>query len=432
MTDANLILGRLIPEEFPKIFGPNEDQELDLLETTRKFTELTETINSENKECGISSMTIEEVASGFIKVANETMCRPIRTLTEAKGKPAANHILACFGGAGAQHACAIARILGIEKVVVHNQAPVLSAFGLAIADVVVEVREPCSVTLEEGRMYLEVREKRLLEEAANKLLGQFKRDQIEFTLYLNLRFSGTDTAFMISDPLKKYKEKFVEKYKQEFGFVLDRDILVDDIRVRATGKTAGLSQNGPSLQNISGRNCPEPKKHQKVYFDGKGFEQTPVYDKHILKEGDYVEGPAIIIDSFHTILVEPDCCAIITQQHTIIDIKAAKFSPKSEKTPIEITVFGHRFMGIAEQMGEALRKTSISTNIKERLDFSCAIFGPDGSLIANAPHIPVHLGSLSHAVKYQLEYYKGDIKDGDVIITNHPKAGGSHLPGTIL
>ncbi|KAI8332325.1 Hydantoinase B/oxoprolinase-domain-containing protein [Chlamydoabsidia padenii] len=440
VSDANLFLGRLLPDYFPKIFGPDENEALDCDVVREKFTQLAEEINKSTGE----SKSLDEIVYGFIKVANETMCRPIRALTEAKGHDTSNHVLAVFGGAGGQHACGIARNLGIGKIVLYRHSSILSAFGLALADVVHEVQEPCAEILCESSLpLLKKRVTKLIESCTNELQQQgFKKHLLITEVYLNLRYDGTDCALMTLQPNNgdnwDFGSAFTRLYKQEFGFSLpDRSIVVDDIRVRGIGKTMNYQDLTPGKEIINSQqniHLVEPEKEQSsttsVYFEATGrLNNVPVYLLSKLSPGSKVEGPAMIIDATATVVVEPSCSALITSQHITITVgKGEKKKVTTKLEPIQLSIFSHRFMSIAEQMGRTLQKTSISTNIKERLDFSCALFGADGGLVANAPHIPVHLGALSHAVTYQMNYYKDDLHEGDVIMTNHPAAGGSHLP----
>lgn len=217
---------------------------------------------------------------------------------------------------------------------------------------------------------------------------------------------------------------FLNRYKTEFGFTIDqRLVLVDDIRVRGIGRTNFLDSNKVALENGE----PTPEKSTSVYFE-QGYMPTNVFLLKNLTHGHTIKGPAIIMDALSTLLVEPDCTAYITSKKDIkITIgSGSKSGIDTKLDPIQLSIFSHRFMSIAEQMGRILQRTSISTNIKERLDFSCALFGADGGLVSNAPHIPVHLGSMQEAVQYQLKVRT--FKDGDVVLSNHPSAGGSHLP----
>lgn len=229
-----------------------------------------------------------------------------------------------------------------------------------------------------------------------------------------------------------FNTNFLEAYKSEFGFTLDRGIIVDDIRVRGIGKSVGIG--GTVEEELAVNKRPtkaQPKLVNQIWFAG-GRTSTPIYSLEELSTGDAILGPSIIVGNNETIVVAPGCEAVMHPESVVIDVlEQVHRRVGLEKDPILLSIFGHRFMSIAEQMGKTLQKTSVSTNIKERLDFSCALFGPDGGLVANAPHIPVHLGSMQEAVKFQKEVSKQPgmaLQEGDVIVSNHPSAGGSHLP----
>lgn len=440
VTDANLFVGRILPEYFPHIFGPNEDQPLDEEIVKQKFAELTAEINNDRPD--LPALSPEEVAMGFLTVANETMCRPIRSLTEGKGHITAAHHLASFGGAGGQHACAVANNLGISRVIIHKYSSILSAYGMSLADVVHEVQRPESTVLStESLVGLNQRLDIISKEAVTALVAQgFQESEIEIERYLNLRYKGTETLIMVREPAgntSSYAENFIKRHRQEFGFTLERDILVGDIRVRGVGKSLSLASTTPEADYkkygnkfASVTDSAASTGSKKVYFENKGWLDAKVYPIANLARGQSVKGPAMIIDRTQTIVVDPNATASILTNHVVLDLEGTNKTEINSKTvdPIQLSVFGHRFMSIAEQMGQTLQKTSISTNIKERLDFSCAIFAPDGGLVANAPHIPVHLGSMSSAVGYQRSLWQGKLKEGDVLMANHPAFGGSHLP----
>lgn len=434
VTDANLALGRLLPAFFPKIFGPNENEPLDKNLTISKFEEITNEINRFLKTQGDKKpMSLVEVAMGFIRVANEAMCRPIRALTQAKGYDTSRHALACFGGAGGQHACAIARSLGMGTVFVHKYAGILSAYGMALADVVEEAQEPSAkIYAKENFSYFDERLTVLEKQCKNRLIDQgFSEDHIILEPFLHMRYDGTDCALMCSATKGSgtkhgdFLDTFVNRYQSEFGFVIqNRNIIVDDIRVRGVGKS-DLDKEIPREKSSQ---PPRIIATTKVYFES-GYLDTNVFLLSKLSAGHIINGPAIIMDDLSTILVEPNCTAQITNygdiKITIGSGELKKIGPELDS--IQLSIFSHRFMSIAEQMGRILQRTSISTNIKERLDFSCALFGSDGGLVSNAPHIPVHLGAMQEAVQYQMK--KGhQFQEGDVILSNHPQAGGSHLP----
>jgi 5-oxoprolinase (ATP-hydrolysing) len=471
VTDANLFLGRLLPDFFPKIFGKMEDEGLDEEASERLFKDLSKTINEDvEKEMG-KSMSLDEVAYGFINIANETMTRPIRSLTEARGLDTSKHRLATFGGAGGQHAVAIAEALGIKQILIHRYSSVLSAYGMALADVVDERQEPESKVWTdsdgETRKYLQGKMDELKRKSTETLLDQgFEADGIQFEQYLNMRYRGTESAIMVIKPSREdaegfgdddwaFGKSFVKQHEQEFGFTLpDRDIIVDDVRVRGIGKTfEGLEKTvDQQLKGIEPKDIQSKEKRyatRKVYFEG-GRLDTPIYKLEELDVGDRVKGPAILADGTQTIVVTPEAAALVIDTHVVINIGQSEGQDKKIDTshvdPIMLSIFAHRFMAIAEQMGRALQKTSVSTNVKERLDYSCALFDAKGGLVANgegtsqkslscdtdseilAPHLPVHLGSMSTCVRKQASIWKGKLQKGDVLVSNHPMFGGTHLP----
>ncbi|KAI1495434.1 Hydantoinase B/oxoprolinase-domain-containing protein [Biscogniauxia marginata] len=438
VTDANLFLGRLLPEFFPAIFGPNEDLPLDSAIVAQKFKELTAQINEDTGRL----MTSLEVAHGFIDVANESMSRPIRALTEARGFETAEHNLATFGGAGGQHACEIASKLGIRRIVIHKYSSILSAYGMALAEVVQEAQEPSSETLsDDSLLMINERIGVLKKKVTDGLLAQgISLPAIQHEPYLNLRYHGTDTNFMVLEPSDcDWRSALEREHLRELSFIFPRDrkVLVDDVRVRGIGKSGESSHaNEQLVKELKGfAFCSGPKEEKTVnaFFEDGGLQSVKVFRLSDLAPGSTVDGPSIIIDNTQTIVVVPSAKAKILTSHVVIDLADGKSKQTNDEhevivDPIKLSIFGHRFMSIAEQMGRTLQKTSISLNIKERLDFSCAIFSPDGELVANAPHVPVHLGSMSYAVKYQHNLHYGKLRPGDVLVSNHPESGGTHLP----
>lgn len=379
ITDANLILAKLDPESFPKVFGPNADEPLDYAAAYNAFENLKQEHNLK--------MSVEEIAEGFIKVANETMARPIREVSSAKGFDVKNHDLVCFGGAAGQHVVAIAKLLGIKKVIVHRYSGILSAFGISLADQKQRVQKAFG-----GKL----REKEKIESIFEELIGDSK---LEVEKFLNLRYEGTDTKFLIKEPLDtNYEKVFNENYKREFGFNLDREIICEDVicEIYIT------------------------KAH------GSRIKAQEESDKAGISE---IRGPALIKQDTATIVLEEGSSAQILSNGDIeitLSLRGTERRGNPEKNPVNLAIFSNRFMSIAEQMGKTLERTSISTNIKERRDFSCAIFNAKGDLIANAPHQPVHLGSMGYTIKKQIqEHY---MEPGISILSNHPTMGGSHLP----
>ncbi|KAM6511956.1 hypothetical protein FALCPG4_016943 [Fusarium falciforme] len=432
VTDANLFLGRLLPEYFPKIFGPNEDQPLDRDITKKLFQEMTDKINTEH---GQAHLTPEQVALGFLKVADESMTRPIRNLTEARGFETSSHHLACFGGAGGQHACNVAASLGISRIIIHKYSSILSAYGLALAEIVQEAQEPMAAQYIDSEETIDLKLQGLMDRSTEQLGMQgFTKGQLRHEIFLNMRYEGSDTSLMILKPDDgDFASAFVERHRREFNFTFERPILVDDVRVRTIASANKASEKSPlkQLKEATIKEAPAPSQFTDVYFDSEsGFIKTPVHQLRELGSNVKLHGPAIIIDETQTIVVSPNAVVHVLDTCVLIDLESAprEATYSSQVDPVRLSIFGHRFMSVAEQMGRTLQKTAVSTNIKERLDFSCALFSPDGGLVANAPHVPVHLGSMQFAVRYQHKRWLGKLKDGDVLVSNHPVSGGTHLP----
>ena len=323
------------------------------------------------------------------------MAKPIRSLTEARGFDTSAHNLASFGGAGGQHACAIAASLSIQTIIVHRYSSILSAYGMALADVVHEVQEPASGILDDKTMASI--DERILSMAAKveaELTSDgIAKDLIQYEVYLNLRYQGTDNLLMILRPEDgNFREAFVKEHHREFTFSFHgRNILVEDVRVRGIGKSQALPPETPQAEFRSIKTTSKTGETRDdmatVYFAETGSVQTPVFFLGRLEPGDLIQGPAMIIDDTQTIVVEPTARATILKRHVIMTV-----APRTQRTtniadevdPIRLSIFGHRFMSVAEQMGRMFQKTSVSTNIKERLDFSCALFSPDGKLVSTA------------------------------------------------
>ncbi|KAL7629519.1 hypothetical protein AAE478_001040 [Parahypoxylon ruwenzoriense] len=413
VTDANLFLGRLLPEYFPAIFGTDENLPLDYDVTKSKFLDLTDSINA----ASATRKTPEEVALGFLAVANETMCRPIRALTEGKGYHTSAHRLAVFGGAGGQHAASIARNLGINTVLIHKYSSILSAYGMALANLVEEVQEPSSLILEPSTNSEIFERFGILKERAIRGLlqqGVSSTKYIETQQFLNLRYEGTDTQMMVPLPEDgNFKRAFEELHQQEFSFLLpSRNIVVDDIRVRGVAKEFERQPHNVyrELIDTEARPTPDHEKLTRTYFASVGWADTPIYLLRNLQPGVQIEGPGIIIDNTQTIVVTPFSTAKVLSEHIILSVGSQNQADSTqslslkEPDPVQLSIFGHRFMSIAEQMGRTLQKT------------------------AWRPDVPVHLGSMAYAVKYQHERHGRTLRPGDVLVSNHPIAGGTHLP----
>ncbi|KAL4800656.1 Hydantoinase B/oxoprolinase-domain-containing protein [Aspergillus venezuelensis] len=435
VTDANLFLGRLLPSSFPSIFGLSADQPLDYEATAQRFDEITKEINSQAGQ----SLTPDEVALGFLNVANETMSRPIRNATEARGFHPERHNLVSFGGAGGQHACSIAQRLGIKRILIHKYSSILSAVGISKTELKSEAVEPYVGAFDLSALpNIKSRFVSLKKKVEEDLLAQGAiSGSVRFEESLSLRYQGTDTNLIIAKPEDEdYGEAFRKTHKREFAFTLERPVIVDSVQVRgAGGSSAWVEASHSPFQALeklkSNPTTAQTQTTTKVFVESS-WQNVPVYRLDSVARS-VIAGPALIIDATQTIFVEPQWTAYILSEHMVLErqseTKSITAAIESEVTsPIELSIFAHRFMAIAEQMGSTLQRTSISTSIKERLDFSCAIFSPDGKLVANAPHIPIHLGSMQYAIQYQHRLWLGKIRPGDVLLSNHPDCGGTHLP----
>lgn len=351
VTDANLLLGRIIPTYFPR--------QLDVEIVRSKFEQLTNQINAEKQSS--QKLTSEEVAMGFISVANAAMTRPIRALSEGRGYETANHNLASFGGAGGQHAVAIARDLGIRRILIHKFSSILSAYGMALADVVVEMQEPTSLNFDGKADTEELLRSRFakLEEKVDDAISRqgFGSHKIRHEKFLNMRYQGTDTALMTAEPLvegETFADAFIARHKREFGFTQQRDILIDDVRVKGTGKSQNTELTSPfaELRSVQPASDPRPSELCKVYFDQEGWRQVPLYLLSDIERGCQIHGPAMVLDKTQTIVLDPASQATILHDHVIIDLVDLhrKHVDTQEVDPVVLSVFGHRFMSVAEQV----------------------------------------------------------------------------------
>ncbi|KAH6717157.1 Hydantoinase/oxoprolinase-domain-containing protein [Leptodontidium sp. MPI-SDFR-AT-0119] len=363
VTDANLVLGRLSAEHCPKIFGPNENEPLDFAASRIAFEELTKTINADLKKAGGKLLSVEEVCLGFLNVANESMRRPIGQITESKGHNTGDHNLASFGGAGGQHACEIADRLNIKRVSVHKHASILSAYGMALADTVQEAHEPCSCTMRLANFQNHV--------ARGLRKEGFSSEQISYECYINPRYSSSDTMIMILQPKDRgYGSAFFKEHRRGFSFTLpNRKVLVENLRVRGRANTGNQATKKRTISteiNSSTKAYVTKEDHKslRVYFEG-GWTDAPMLLLKDRPPRDIISGPAMIYD-------DTDDC--------LIDLASDGSAPAASrditvepvtKDPIQASIMSNRFMGIAEQMGLTLQDTSVSVNIKERLDFSC-------------------------------------------------------------
>lgn len=430
ITDANLMLGRIIPHFFPKVFGTHHDQALDVDIVRKKFEER----SAEILRSTGSHKSAEEIALGYIRIANENMAKPIKEISVARGFNVQDYTLACFGGAGAQHACAIAKSLGIKRILLHPLAGVLSAYGMILADIVYDdtqaVLSPFSPQAVEELMpvFFEIEDK-----LKSKIYKEgIAEENIKINRYLDIRPLGSDTPEnVIFNNYEDCMRRFQNQYQQHYGFLPGTSLEIVNIRVEVIGEQIKPEEKEfPFDQRLV--SSKQAVEYQPVYFDDGWHHHTPVFKREHLEPGNHLPGPAIVIEENSTIVIEPGFKAMVNSRgHIIIEpinelIKDKKIN--TARDPIMLEIFNNLFMSVAEQMGRALQRTAHSVNIKERLDFSCAVFDPKGGLVANAPHIPVHLGAMGESVAYILNQNLGRMKPGDVFVTNDPFHGGSHLP----
>jgi 5-oxoprolinase (ATP-hydrolysing) len=423
VTDANVMVGKLIADFFPKIFGPAQDQPLDAAAVRHGFNNLAQKVGDK---------TPEEIADGFIKIAVENMANAIKKISVQRGYDVTRYALNCFGGAGGQHACLVADALGMTRVLIHPFSSLLSAYGMGLADIR-SVRQQ-AIELGYGAKALSAIKRegaRLGREAKAEVAGQgVPAAKIKIFVRAHIRYAGTDTALVVgAGTLPAMKRAFEKAHKARFGFIdRTKQIVVEAVSVEAVGGGAKFSEK--AVKRTRSKLPPPAQRTQ--FFSAGGWHKANVYTRDQLKIGAKVKGAAIIIEPHQTIVVEPGWQAELTQKNHLVLTRTVKLKRThaigTHADPIMLEVFNNLFMSIAEQMGISLQNTAYSVNIKERLDFSCAVFSADGSLIANAPHIPVHLGSMDNTVKTVIRENRGKIRPGDVYAINAPYNGGTHLP----
>ena len=474
VTDANVMLGKLMPDFFPKIFGPAQDLELDAAAVRHAFNTLAQTVGGK---------TAEEIADGFIKIAVENMANAIKKISVQRGYDVTRYALNCFGGAGGQHACLVADALGMTRVLIHPFSSLLSAYGMGLADIRATREQAIELPLG-GKAVTEIERSggRLGKDARNEVAGQgVPADKIKVILRAHIRYAGTDTALVVDAgalaspspgrggstqragamrrggvkrskkkspppaarraatsplqgavkliPMAKMQRAFERAHKARFGFIdRSKQMMVEAVSVEAVGGGARFRERAGKTTRAT---LPKPTLRTR-FFSAGAWHRAAVYTRAQLKPGHKVKGAAIIIEPHQTVVVEPGWQAALTaKNHLVLSrIKPLKRSHAigTHADPVMLEVFNNLFMSIAEQMGVALQNTAYSVNIKERLDFSCAVFSADGTLVANAPHMPVHLGSMDRAVETIIRENKGKIAPGDVYAINAPYNGGTHLP----
>jgi 5-oxoprolinase (ATP-hydrolysing) len=427
VTDANVMVGKLKPENFPAIFGPEQNEPLDVDVVREKFETLAAEIGQ--------GQTAEQVADGFLRIAVENMANAIKKISVQRGYDVTEYALTCFGGAGGQHACAVADNLGMETVVIHPFSGILSAYGMGLADIRASRSQAIIQPLDQsGIDTLSSLESKLEEAVRKEVEGQGVSDS-EITTFarVHLRYDGTDTAIAVTrGSIEDMSSDFAEAHKKQFGFVFEKPLIIEALELEAVGGGASAQEVSHDLDEIERA----PVATTSVFTSGSRVD-AGIYKRDDLAPGNRILGPALIIEDHQTIVVEPGWEAAINSFDHIImtrvtplprEIAIGTGKDGAGADPIMLEVFNNLFMSIAEQMGVTLQNTAYSVNIKERLDFSCAVFNAEGQLVANAPHMPVHLGSMDRSVETIIELNQGTMKPGDVYVLNAPYNGGTHLP----
>jgi len=425
VTDLNFYLGKILPQHFP--FA------LDRTAVERRLDDLCRDVETATG----TRYEPATLADGLLRVANANMVKAIRSISIAKGCDPRDYVLVCFGGAAPQHACAVARELGIVKILNHPDAGVLSAYGLGVADVVAHRAEGVYQSLTEYLLgQMQSKAKTLANDARHEVQQQgISAERIGESWSLDLRYRGLDASLTMEfgerDCVSTCRKRYEEAHQRLYGYVHeDRPLEVVALRVEAVGQSADTSLPG---RHVDSRPA-TPVGRQTIYFDTKPYEAA-VYERESLRPGDLIVGPAIVVERLSTTIIDPGWRAEVLSDRQLLLTVTESFNPKPQATasandkpdPILLEIFNNQFAGIAEQMGITLRNTASSVNVKERLDFSCAIFTAEGDLVVNAPHIPVHLGSMSETVRQVIADNK-TIRPGDVYVTNDPYRGGTHLP----
>ena len=429
VTDANVCVGKIQPDHFPAIFGPNGDQPLDAGAVEQKFAVLAARIAEATGE----ARTPRAVAEGFLRIAVANMANAIKQVSVQKGHDVTKFALQCFGGAGGQHACMVADALGMETVFIHPYAGVLSAYGMGLADQSAMREQAVEQRLTAALMPdLDALAARLADSARAALLDQGADPAlVEHTATVHLRYAGTEAALPV--PLRDLDaviQDFTQAHRLRFGFATpERPLIAEQVSVEATARGDRVRET-PLAVRTSG--APEAIDYVSLFTSG--HEQTaPVFERTALRAGDRIAGPALIREANATTVVEPGWTAELTPLDHMI-LRRTEPAPDRVEAgggrpdPVLLELFNNLFMSVAEQTGAVLQNTSLSVNIKERLDFSCAIFDATGGLVANAPHVPVHLGAMGESVRTVLRDRGKTLKPGDVVALNNPFNGGTHLP----
>ena len=429
VTDCNVMLGKLQPEHFPAVFGPDQTSPLDAAVVAEKFATLTDDIRAATGD----TRSPAEVAEGFLKIAVENMANAIKKISVQRGYDVTKYTLCAFGGAAGQHACLVADALGMTKVLLHPLAGVLSAYGMGLADIRALREQSVEVPLDDS---ISDGVTGMLERLANAARAEVSGQgvggaRIGMRQRLHLRYEGTDTSLEVDfGDVIAMADQFAELHRQRYGFTMpEKRLIVETVAVEAVGVSDETVEH--SVPVGGSETSASAVAQVAAHMDGASH-TTPVFARNTLAPGAVIDGPAIISEAVATTVVEPGWRATMSPRGDLVlecVVAAERVAAiGTEVDPVMLEVFNNLYMSIAEQMGVTLQNTAYSVNIKERLDFSCAIFDPDGNLVANAPHMPVHLGSMSESIRAVIWENAGRMVAGDVYVLNAPYNGGTHLP----
>jgi 5-oxoprolinase (ATP-hydrolysing) len=436
VTDANVLLGRIQPGHFPHVFGERGDAALDAETPRAAFAELSDQIAAATGD----TRGPEQAAAGFIEVAVANMANAIKKISVQRGYDVTGYVLNVFGGAGGQHACAVADALGMTTVLIHPLAGVLSAYGIGLADIIAMREQATEAPLTAGlAARLPGLAAPLEADARAEILAEgVPVQRITVAHRAHLRYEGTDTAVIVPvGSLEEMTAAFEAEYSRRFSFLMpDKPVIVEAVSVEVTGAADELGAGADTTARSDLEDKTQPERAARVpMFVAGAWAQVDLFARAGLRPGHAIDGPAIITEELATTVLEPGWQAVVTDRNDLLLSRVvARPRPQGVGTsvdPVMLEIFNNLFMSVAEQMGVRLQATAHSVNIKERLDFSCAVFDADGGLIANAPHMPVHLGSMGESIKMVIQRNKDNargIRRGDVYVLNDPYHGGTHLP----
>ncbi|MBX3650990.1 MAG: hydantoinase B/oxoprolinase family protein [Burkholderiales bacterium] len=426
ITDCNALLGRIHPEFFPRVFGTDGRQPLDLAAAHRHLAALHQKISNKNNNL----QSIEAMAEGFLRIAVENMANAIKKISVQRGHDVTTYTLACFGGAAGQHACRVADALGMPQVLIHPLAGLLSAYGMGLADITAMREQALEAVLDDTAARRG--------DATIATLGAALREEVEdqgvaaemITLHprAHLKYAGTDTTLTVDwNGAEAMRAAFTAQYLERYSFLMpERALVIEALSVEAIGRHEAPAAAVADMLAATAA----PAARTRIYAEGQ-WREAPVHHRDMLAPGTRITGPALLADAGATTVVEPGWQAEVSPRGDLLLTRrtpraAARAGTRAD--PVLLEIFNNLYMSIAEQMGATLANTAYSVNIKERLDFSCALFDRDGQLIANAPHMPVHLGSMGESVKAVIAASRGNLHPGDAWMLNDPYAGGTHLP----